>query len=293
MQLRKYQNYANETLSDFNETDEIANHINQVISFYNNALPYIESLPSFHIGYFFATHKLIELALNHTFFNNKTLLEIGCGLGKTLFYLANTYNVNCTGIDLNAKQIEILSNSIYSQKLTDRITALVLNALNINSNLGSYDIVWSEDSFSHIPNRNVLFKNIYNILKKNGVLIFSDLVKTRRISYKELLSQQKAWSLWNIESKESYLKIINDSGFKILECLDNIGNTLLKEHIKEDSANGDIDYKGYKEYLINNREKLLKEWGIYNYTRRFERLKTYEYFEEEKLDYNFYVALKK
>jgi len=293
MNLKKFHDESKESIRDLFETDEISQHFTKVISFYDDAIEYIKTLPSFHIGYSFATQKLIELALLHTNFDKKSILEIGCGLGTSLNYLTRTFNLKYTGIDINQKQIEFLLTKIRQQNLSDKAIVHALNALEIKNNLGKFDIVWSEDSFSHIPNRLKLFNNIHSVLKENGFLVFSDLVKKINISDDELINQQSAWCLWNLETKETYLHLLNRADFVILDCQDNIGNILLKEHIKVDIKNGDNNYKSYLLYLIKERKKLINEWGIFNYTRRFERLKTYEYIESGKLDYNFYVAIKR
>jgi len=291
--LKKFPNISIESERIFCEKDDISRQFSKVISFYDDAIEYIKTLPSFHIGYSFATQKLLELATLYTTFNNKSILEIGCGLGASLFYLTSLFNIEYTGIDLNQKQIEFLTEKIYKKKLNKKVSIYTLNALGINSNLGKFDIVWSEDSFSHIPNRLNLFKNVHSILKYNGMFIFSDLVKKTKISEDELNRQQNSWCLWNIETKESYLNLLNKADFVILDYRCDMGRILLNEHIKIDLENGDNNYKSYLFYLVNERKKLIKEWGIFNYIRRFERLKTYEYLEIGKLDYNFFVAIKR
>ncbi len=293
MSFKKFHDESKESIRVLFETDEISQHFTKVISFYDDAIEYIKTLPSFHIGYSFATQKLIELALLHTSFDNKSILEIGCGLGTSFNYLTRTSNLKYTGIDINHKQIEFLSKTIRQQNLTNKATVYALNALEIKHDLGKFDIVWSEDSFSHIPNRLKLFNNIHSVLKEGGVFVFSDLVKKINISDDELAKQQSAWCLWNLETKETYLNLLDKADFVILDCQDNIGNILLSEHIKVDIENGDNNYKSYLLHLIKEREKLISDWGIFNYTRRFERLKTYEYIESGKLDYNFYVAIKR
>lgn len=293
MHLKKFPNESSESIRNFSDSDEISQHLCKVISFYDDAIEYIKTLPSFHIGYSFATQKLVELALLHTSFNNKSILEIGCGLGTSLNYLTSTFNLKYVGIDINQKQIDFLTKIIHERELSEKASVIALNALEINNKLGKFDIVWSEDSFSHIPNRSKLFKNIYSSLNKNGILVFSDLVKKTGISEDELTQQQNAWSLWNLETRDTYLNLMHEADFVILDCQDEIGRILLREHIKIDIESGDNNYKTYLQYLVEERDKLINEWGIFNYTRRFERLKTYEYLENGKLDYNFYVAIKR
>jgi len=193
---------------------------------------------------------------------------------------------------LSTNQIEICREKINFFGLNNRINVQQLNALDIDSNIGNYDIVLSEDSFSHIPHRNVLLDGICKVVKKNGLLVFSDLVKTNKIKSRELSNQQKAWRLWDIETKDSYVKIISDSGFKLIDYKINLGKTLLKHHIDKDMANGDCSPDIYLNTLKNDKKQLLKEWGSFNYYRRYERLKTYKYIEEGKLDYNYFVAIK-
>lgn len=293
MYLKKFPKESIETESTNKSIETLTQHFNSVVTFYDDAFEYIKSLPSFHIGYSFATERLIDLALRHTAFNKKSILEVGCGLGATMKYLIRKYELIYTGIDINEKQVNFLRNEIMSHYCHKRIVVHALSALQITKNIGNFDIVMSEDSFSHIPDRFKLLKNIHEVLNVNGVLVFSDLVKNKEISEKELSQQQKAWCLWNLESKESYLNLIKESGFEVLECKSNLGNNLLIEHIRKDFETGDIDYKSYLNFLSNEREQLIREWGLFNYSRRIERLKTYEFIEDGKLDYNFYVAIKR
>ena len=292
MYLKKFARESKESKRNLLDRDELAQHFSKVISFYDDSIGYISTLPSFHIGYNYATDKLMEFASLHTTFNNKALLEIGCGLGTSLNYLINTFNVKYTGLDINRQQIELLSKKISNQNLSEQVSLHALNAQDISTNLGKFDIVWSEDTFSHIPNRLKVLINIHKVLNKKGILVFSDLVKKTEISSDELIPQQDAWCLWNLESKETYLQLIRQAEFDVLECIDNIGKTLLEEHLKADITNGDIGYEAYLSHLIIEHDKYIKEWGEFNYNRRLERLKTYVYLMTDKLDYNFYVVTK-
>lgn len=292
--LKKYTTSDGSSIQQLKKsrTRKVISHIKEVLNFYNGALPYIKTLPSFHIGYQYATDKLLGLVQNHFNLNEKEILEIGCGLGNSLIYLAQKFNLSGLGIDLNDNQIEICKGKLKDCFLENRIDFKILNAMKITKNLGRYDIVWSEDSFSHIPNRFLLFKKIRTILKSKGVFVFSDLVKTANISTKELHQQQTAWSLWDLETYEGYLELLHDSGFFVIESYKNIGKELLEQHIKLDVVNGDISPDLYFEILKKNKNQLINEWGVDNYSQRYERLKTYRYIKDDKLDYNFFIAIK-
>ena len=118
LRLRKFRDDAKEVYDNNEEKDNVSLHFKRVVLFYDNALTYIKTLPSFHIGYDYATRELVDLALSHVEFHGKRVLEIGCGLGNTLIFLANRFNTSCVGTDLNAKEIEICQQKINSLGLT-------------------------------------------------------------------------------------------------------------------------------------------------------------------------------
>jgi ubiquinone/menaquinone biosynthesis C-methylase UbiE len=103
--------------------------------------------------------------------NGKNILELGCGGGQCSIAFAKQ-GAKCTGIDISKKQLE------YAEKLAKR------NKVKINFIHGSfqdlrkiksksYDIVFSAFAFQYSPNIKKLFKEVYRILKKKGLFVFS------------------------------------------------------------------------------------------------------------------------
>jgi len=49
----------------------------------------------------------------------------------------------------------------------------------------TYDIVWISEALSHLPNKELFFKNAYTLLKKGGRLVIADWVKAPNLTEEE------------------------------------------------------------------------------------------------------------
>ncbi len=102
----------------------------------------------------------------------KRILEVGCGGGQSSIALAKRGAI-CTGIDLSSEQLK------YARELAEREKVKVEfvrgNFQNLTSYFqkGSFDIAISAWAFQYSPNLKRLFKEVYAILKENGVFAFS------------------------------------------------------------------------------------------------------------------------
>ncbi|MBK8609382.1 MAG: methyltransferase domain-containing protein [Chitinophagaceae bacterium] len=272
---------------------ELREHFKGVNDIYNELFDYINTLPCFHTGYFHATEKLISLAKEHGFLEKKKMLELCCGQGNSIIYLAKKYHFEITGVDINQKQIIRCNDKILEEGISDRCACVCKNVLDLTPEIGMFDIIWSEDSFSHIPDKKKLLKICFNLLNTDGLLIFTDLVKTKLISNKEEKGQQVAWNLWELETFERYKKLIQKAGFKICSKLSNIGQELVFLHVETNKKANNSNLETSPFYINSNGDKLIKEWGIREFEEREERLRAFQYLESGKLDYVFFVATKK
>uniref|UniRef100_UPI004047C6F2 class I SAM-dependent methyltransferase n=1 Tax=Algoriphagus sp. TaxID=1872435 RepID=UPI004047C6F2 len=90
------------------------------------------------------------------------LLEIGPGRGAFL-KKASIEGFHTTAVELNSKLIDNLS------KFCDEVYTEDLTKINLIEN--SYDVIYFRDVIEHIPNPKIFLKEIYRILKKEGILI--------------------------------------------------------------------------------------------------------------------------
>ncbi len=151
-------------------------------------------------------HKMKSMNNN---FSNLDVLDIGCGTG---FYIELWNKLNTrtiSGIDITNVAVNNLKNK-YPDKTFYRVD--ISNKHDIeNLDIKKYDIISAFDMLFHIVDDkkyDMAIKNIYSLLKPNGIFIFSDNFihgPTERSTY------QVSRSITHIE------KTLTENGFKILQ----------------------------------------------------------------------------
>lgn len=116
------------------------------------------------------------------------VLEVGCGAGGGSVYLAETADVEVTGIDANERGIQnarlLAESSLTSSRLH-------FSCLDAGERLPfpdeTFDAVFANDCMCHIPNRGDVLKDWYRVLQPNGRMLFTDaMVVTGILSDEEL-----------------------------------------------------------------------------------------------------------
>ncbi|MEK3790427.1 class I SAM-dependent methyltransferase [Paenibacillus sp. FSL R7-0204] len=102
----------------------------------------------------------------------KTVLEIGCGSGHSLLYMANRGAGDIWGIDLSTTQVNYAKELLQENRLTGNIQQMSME--NIDDLPSEYfDIVFSVYALGWTVDMARTLSNIYKRLKNGGVLVFS------------------------------------------------------------------------------------------------------------------------
>lgn len=100
---------------------------------------------------------------------NKTLLDLGCGWGGFMFYLAEKYGLKCTGLTLSKAQVGYVEQEIKKRRLTENVDVKYQNIHDMN---GRYDYIVSIGVLEHIDDYDDLYKKTANCLNQNGKALF-------------------------------------------------------------------------------------------------------------------------
>ena len=120
-----------------------------------------------------STHnKTIKKILLDTIGNyqDKTILDLGCGIGCFTLELANKAK-KIVGIDISSKVI----NYAKENNLKDNIEYYVHDITKLNDINESFDIIFSDMVFNYIEDYDKLLNDINQHLNKNGLLVFSQV----------------------------------------------------------------------------------------------------------------------
>ncbi|KKL74323.1 hypothetical protein LCGC14_2066040 [marine sediment metagenome] len=101
------------------------------------------------------------------YFANKTVLDVGCGYGRITKQLKRR-NAIAIGVDINRSMASLFSAYVNTKLF------LPYDGISLPIRSESVDIVTSSLVFKHIPREYLylLWKEIYRILKRDGLLVF-------------------------------------------------------------------------------------------------------------------------
>ncbi|MBE7556649.1 MAG: class I SAM-dependent methyltransferase [Anaerolineales bacterium] len=99
-------------------------------------------------------------------------LELGCGIGAVSAFLANEYNMNITGTDFDAEQVE-LARSLHPE--TDLLHYRVEDASRLTFPAHTFDLVIAQNVFHHIPEWEKAVQEVARVLSSGGYFIWFDL----------------------------------------------------------------------------------------------------------------------
>ncbi|MCX6742096.1 MAG: class I SAM-dependent methyltransferase [Candidatus Pacearchaeota archaeon] len=103
--------------------------------------------------------------------NKKNILEIGCGGAQCGIAMAKK-GAKVIGIDISEEELKFAKDLVNKNKVNIKlIQGSILNLKVIKSN--SQDIVFSAYSLQYIGNLKKCFKEVYRVLKVNGIFTFS------------------------------------------------------------------------------------------------------------------------
>lgn len=107
-------------------------------------------------------------------FRGKSVLDIGCGIGGRVCYIATKGAKSVTGIDINHDEIDLAQQYCSEQMSAEHQKKIqfVKSREDSTPGLGQFDVVLFADTLEHVKNPLDLLKTAYGLTKPGGVLYF-------------------------------------------------------------------------------------------------------------------------
>lgn len=143
------------------------------------------------------------------------VLEVACGYGATALYLAKTYGCKVTATNISEKELEVGRQRARDLGLSDLVTFEYADFHDLPYPDGSFDVVWSQESFLHGADKKGILKECGRVLVPGGTFLITDILVRRdtpqedRDRIYERLSTPEIWAM------EDYLQALLDLGFEI------------------------------------------------------------------------------
>ena len=100
---------------------------------------------------------------------NKVVLDLGCGYGEHCVSFIENGASKVIGIDISKKMLEIAN----TENAHPKIKYINIPMENIGELDVSFDVVVSSLAIHYVEDYKGLVRNVYNLLSKNGVFVFS------------------------------------------------------------------------------------------------------------------------
>lgn len=143
------------------------------------------------------------------------LLDVCCGLGGPARYLARTYGCQVTGMDLLEYQCNQATRRSREEGLDHLIEIHQGNAMEMPFPNATFDVVWGQDAWCHVPDKGRLIAEAARVVKGGGLIAFTDHLATEQIS-DEMRELMNTLACPNLETLAGYRGLLEAQGFSVL-----------------------------------------------------------------------------
>jgi SAM-dependent methyltransferase len=102
------------------------------------------------------------------------LVDLGCGVGGSLCYLARKLPIRGTGLTLSPVQVQLAARRIRDAGLTGRVTCLDADFCRIPAAVEPADLAYAIESFVHGPSAEVMLDAWAHLVRPGGMLVICD-----------------------------------------------------------------------------------------------------------------------
>lgn len=180
---------------------------------------------------------------------NIKLLDICSALGGPARQLAEKYDVNILGLDITPKMIEEAEKRTKGKSYADKIEYRIGSGLDIPERSNFFDVIWGQDAWVYIRDKDRLINETYRVCKSGGILAFTDWIwGTAEITEEESDVLMEFMVFPSMLTLDGYANLIQETGY-ILRA---------KKSFQEDFANH-LDH--YFDKLKKNKSTIIESFG--------------------------------
>jgi ubiquinone/menaquinone biosynthesis C-methylase UbiE len=177
------------------------------------------------------------------------ILDICSALGGPARQLVKKFGCTVTGLDATQHMIDEAIHRTQQAGLSKNITYKYGNALDIPFKTQTFDIVWGQDAWCYVTDKNRLIAEAYRVLKPQGTIAFTDWIQVKTMPDQQWTDLNSFMAFPYMETVDGYEDILTTNGFTIQN----------KEDLSQDFTKHCHDYQ-------NMLRNTLKETIIKNYS---------------------------
>jgi len=146
------------------------------------------------------------------------VVDLGCGVGATLTYLAERLpHIRGTGVTLSPIQAQIATERIRATGLADRVTVIEADYTKLPPGLARADLAYAIESFVHGTSPELFFHECARLIRPAGLLIIVD--DFRRLDGGDRAARAierfcRGWRVNTLLDRDELQALATDAGFE-------------------------------------------------------------------------------
>jgi cyclopropane fatty-acyl-phospholipid synthase-like methyltransferase len=145
------------------------------------------------------------------------VVDLGCGVGASLCYLAERLPIHGTGITLSSAQAQMARQFIEAAGLSQRVECLEGDFTNLPATIRPADVAYAIESFVHGPSPQRFFEQSHRVLKAGGRLLICDDVRAGESSPESTRVVEeftRGWHINTLLTRNEMIAIASGAGFE-------------------------------------------------------------------------------
>jgi tocopherol O-methyltransferase len=151
------------------------------------------------------------------------VVDLGCGVGASLCYLAARLPIRGTGVTLSSAQAEMARERIAASGLGDRLTCIEGDYCDLPPTVATADLAFAIESFVHGPSPEQFFEQCRRLVRPGGLLVICDDVR-RKVETPEaqqvLDAFTQGWHVNTLIGRHALVRLARDAEFDLESTTD-------------------------------------------------------------------------
>lgn len=151
------------------------------------------------------------------------VVDLGCGVGSSLCYLAQRFPVRGTGITLSPVQARIAGARISDARLSDRVTCIEGDYCALPASLDTADLAYAIESFVHSPDPEAMLASCARLIRPGGLLAVCDDFRrpaADRAAARAIDRFRRGWHVNTLLTRDEFTVAATQAGFELYSTID-------------------------------------------------------------------------
>jgi cyclopropane fatty-acyl-phospholipid synthase-like methyltransferase len=146
------------------------------------------------------------------------VVDLGCGVGATLCYLAQQLPIRGTGITLSPAQAAMAREFVAARGLSERVECLEGDYCDLPAHIGPVDVAYAIEAFVHGPDPARFFDQCRRLVKPGGLLAVCDDVRAKGGASPDAARAidefTRGWHINSLLERHTLVGLARDAGFE-------------------------------------------------------------------------------